>query len=326
MGGWTEVVQDAAARHRVTSVRRAALLGVSSAAFYRRTTSDAGWSAPYPSVRVAPGPLPSVQTQVMSLIEAIGDGAAAGRTGAWVHGLVSYPPDVIEVLAPHGSWRPTRRRSQRVRLARWLTADDIVEVDGVTVLDLPALAVSAARWPVRDLRALVIDAMHRDLTDLQHLTDRAAAVGPVPGVGALRQLLHELADRRVESIFHDEVLDALDRSGYRPARAVTRIDTPDRRGVAIDIALPWKVAVEPEGDRFHRSREQRRADRRRIAQYAGTDWVPVPVDWRDWMLEPDRVLAAIDAAILGQRARGIGHEVALPPHLGLAGNGSRRRW
>jgi hypothetical protein len=315
MGDWTEVVQDAARRHRVTSVGRAASLGVSAATFYRRASEDAGWSTPFPGVRVAPGELPSVQTQVVSLLEAIGAGGAAGRTGAWLHGLRAYPPDVVEVVVPHGRWRPRRRASYRVRLARWLTEDDVVELDGVPVLAPPALLLSAGRWERRELRALAIDALHRGLTDLEQLGARAAAVGPVEGVGRVRELLRELADRRVESVFHDEVLDVLDQRGYRPARTVTRIATPDRRGLGIDIALPWNVAVEPEGDAFHRSRAQRRADRRRTAQYAGTDWVPVPVDWHDWMLEQGRVLDAVDAAILAQWARGFGREVPLPPHL-----------
>jgi hypothetical protein len=315
MGDWTEVVQDAARRHRVTSVGRAASLGVSAATFYRRTSEDLGWSTPFPGVRVAPGELPSVQTQVVSLLEAIGAGGAAGRTGAWLHGLRPYPPDVVEVVVPHGRWRPQRRATYRVRLARWLTEDDVVELDGVPVLAPPALLLSAGRWERRELRALAIDALHRGLADLEQLSARAAAVGPVEGVGNVRELLRELGDRRVESVFHDEVLDVLDRRGYRPARSVTRIATPDRRGLGIDIALPWNVAVEPEGDAFHRSRAQRRADRRRTAQYAGTDWVPVPVDWHDWMLEHGRVLDAIDAAILAQWARGFGHEAPLPPHL-----------
>jgi hypothetical protein len=325
MGDWTEVVQDAASRHRVTSVGRAASLGVSAATFYRRTSEERGWSTPFPGVRVTPGGLPSVQTQVVSLLEAIGAGGAAGRTGAWLHGLRPYPPDIVEVVVPHGRWRPRRRASYRVRLARWLTEDDVVEVEGVPVLALPALLLSAGRWERRELRALAIDALHRGLTDLDRLTARAAAVGPVEGVGNIRELVRELGDRRVESVFHDEVLDVLDRQGYRPARTVTRIATPDRRGLGIDIALPWNVAVEPEGDAFHRSRAQRRADRRRTAQYAGTDWVPVPVDWRDWMLEQRRVLDAVDAAILAQRARGFGHEVPLPPHLHAVGSGDGGR-
>jgi hypothetical protein len=315
MGSWSDVLEDAHRRHRVTSVRRATALGVSRATFYRRTTPRAGWTAPFPGVRITPGGLPSVRTQVVSLVEAVGAGAAAGRTAAWLHGLRTYPPDVVEIVALHGCWRPPRRPTYRVRLARWLRPEDVVEVDGVPVLDLPALAVSAARWAPRELRALIIDALQRGLTDLPALVARAAAVGPVDGVGELRTLLRDLQQRQVESVFHDEVLDTLQRRGYRPATEVTHLATPDGRGLAVDIALPWHVAVEPEGDAFHRTRAQRRADRRRVAQYAGTSWVPVPVDWHDWHLEPERVLAAVDAAILAQRARGIGRDVPLPAHL-----------
>jgi hypothetical protein len=125
----------------------------------------------------------------------------------------------------------------------------------------------------------------------------------------------DLLDRGVESVFEDEVRADLAVRGYRPSPAPVRIDTPDRRGLTVDIALPWAVAVEPEGDLFHRTREQRRSDRRRTAQYAGTAWVPVPIDWRDWQLTPQVVRAAIDAAVLAQHATGRGATTPLPPHL-----------
>jgi hypothetical protein len=213
-----------------------------------------------------------------------------------------------EVLAP-------RHRRIHARRVRWLREGDAVEVDAIRTLVGPALALSIARSDERSLRALLIDASHRGILDLAHVLARLEEVGPIPGRARLRQVAAELVDRAVESIFEEEVRADLLLRGYQPSAGPERIATPDGRGLTVDIALPWLVGVEPEGDRFHRTREQRRSDRRRTAQYAGTDWVPVPVDWRDWQLEPDRVRGAIDAAVLAQARLGRGADLPLPPHL-----------
>jgi very-short-patch-repair endonuclease len=72
------------------------------------------------------------------------------------------------------------------------------------------------------------------------------------------------------------------------------------------------VVIETEGDAFHRTREQRRLDRRRMAAYAATPYAVVPVDWRDWYRDREHVLASIDAAIARQRQLGIGADIEPP--------------
>lgn len=157
----------------------------------------------------------------------------------------------------------------------------------------------------RDLRALLIDGLHRGVVTVDEIVRYLEGVGPVPGKVRLRRLCEDLAGRQVESIFNDEVGAELARLGYPPDRSVRRISTPDGVGLRIDVALPtWQIAVEPVGDTFHRTREARRQDRRRHAAYAGTDWVQVPGDWRDWHLDRAHVLRSIDAAIVRQRRRG----------------------
>jgi hypothetical protein len=311
--GWIDVLRAADANHQVTSVDRAVALGVSRATFYRSTRPRDGWSAPYPGVRVAPGAT-GVKTALAAAVAAAPNAVIAGRTATWLRGLRDYPPAVNELVVPHGAWRPVGPKLV-VRSARWLRSEDLEEVDGLPTLAIPALVIDACTWSERDLRSVIIDLLHQGAVGLDDIKGRLDGVGPRRGRGRLRELVDDLADRQVESVFHDDVLEALGRRGYRPSLSVTPIETPDGRGLRVDIGLPWSVGVEPEGDRFHRTREQRRSDRRRTAQYAGTDWVPVPVDWRDWQLEPERVFRAIDAAILAQLRRGIGVGEPLPPHL-----------
>lgn len=55
------------------------------------------------------------------------------------------------------------------------------------------------------------------------------------------------------------------------------------------------MALEPEGDRWHHIRGQRRNDRRRAGQDAATDGVDVPIDWSDWHDRRPWVYETIDA-------------------------------
>jgi hypothetical protein len=314
MTSWAVVSRDAATRHHVASVARAAELGLGASSFYEGAARD-GWSRPFPGTRVAPGKEGDLKTILVAATDTMPAAAASGRTAAWLHGLTMGPPRTLEVLIPHGC---SARKHERLafRRSRWFEpAVDVVDVDAVPTLGGSALALTWAALGPAELRALLIDAAHRGIVDLDVLGDRLAGLGSFPGRARLRRLAVDLARSRIESSFEDDVRGDLERRGYRPAARPTPIATPDGRGLTVDIALPWYVAVEPEGDRFHRTREQRRADRRRLAQYAGTPWVPVPVDWRDWQLEPGRVRAAIDAAVLSQVRAGWGREVPLPPHL-----------
>jgi hypothetical protein len=314
MATWESIVRASEDRHHVMHARLAEELGIDASTFFRRTATE-GWVRPFPGVRIAPGKGDDLRSLLVAATDAAdGLAAAAGRTAAWLHGFERRPPTRLEIVVRHGAVPPEHRKLS-VRRSRWLCDADVVDVDAVPTLTGPALAFTAATWDRADLRGLLIEAAHQGVIDLELLGARVKAIGPIAGKGGLRRLAAQLEGRRIESVFEDEVRTDLDRRGYQPRPGPERIATPDGRGLTIDIALPWCVAVETEGDVNHRTREQRRADRRRIAQYAGTRWVPVPVDWRDWQLDPAGVLAAIDAAVLRQQRAGHGRDVPLPAHL-----------
>jgi hypothetical protein len=193
-------------------------------------------------------------------------------------------------------------------------------VGGVPTLAPPAMLLSLVGSVTDQLRAWLIDALHRRLTTADEILARVREVGPVTGKHMLRELAADLGQCRVESIFQADVADELERLGYRPGRSTRRIPTPDGVGLELDVPLDaWQVAVEPDGDTYHRTREQRRLDRRRDAAFAGTDWVRVPVDWRDWHLDRRHVLDSIDAAIAAQQRRGFGHGLVPPRIIAVTG-------
>lgn len=316
MDPWPDFVAATLTRHGVADLVSATAWGISETRFYHRTSLE-GWAAPAPRVRVHPAARPSAQRSLLVACRSTRSLAAASHeTAAWLHGLRSRPPQLLTILVGYDTALPVRDKV-RVGRSRWLTADDVVEVDHVpTLRPAAALLTLAARQP-EVLWGYLIDAVHRRLTTPDAVLDRLAGIGPVAGIGVLRAQCRRLAELRIESRFQDDVAAELERLGYQPSRSTVRIATPDGIGLTIDVALPaWQVAVEPEGDAFHRTREQRRNDRRRDAAAAGTDWVRIPVDWRDWHLDRPHVLAAIDAAIAAQQRRGIGQRIPSPRHLG----------
>lgn len=315
MDPWPRFERACLDRHGVGDADLARSHGVPPERYYRRTARER-WQAPAPGVRLHPDATRSVQQRLL-VVCCVSSRVAAASGGAavWLHGLRDRPPKRLAVLCQHDTQFRTYG-GVVVRRARWLDRDDVVERDHVPTLDVPAMLLSLLGRPRRDLLRLVIDAVHLGLTTPDAVLDRFARVGPVAGKQVLRDVCREVDRHRTESVFQHDVAAELERLGYRPERSTCWIPTPDGIGLNVDVALrAWKVAVEPDGDAYHRTREQRRRDRRREAAFAATDWVRVPVDWRDWHLDRDRVLRAIDDAIAAQRRRGIG-AATRPPARG----------
>lgn len=316
MDTWNAFLERVAARRWVSTPHDARAVDLPESTYHRRTgPSHQSWQRPYHRVRVAPWAADDRETALMAAVAACPRGAAAaGRTAAWLHGLdderVSF-----DIVVPHASRVPDLGRHRAVR-ARWLAGDDVEEHRGIPCLAVPATVVSRVGEPIHRLRGYVIDAVQGGLTTLEQVEERVAVVPHVARRRDLATMFEELAGRAPESVFHDLVLTDLQARGYEVDVAPRHIPTPDGRGVLCDIAIPaFHVALEPEGDRWHRTRSQRRSDRRRIGQYAGTTWAPVPIDWDDWHGRRDWVLALIDAALLTQLERGIGSWERLPVHL-----------
>ena len=316
MDTWNAFLERVAGRRWVSTPRDARAVDLPESTYHRRTgPSHERWERPYPKVRVAPWAADDRETALMAAIAACPDGsAAAGRTAAWLQGLDGERVR-FDIVVPHGARVPDLGRHRATR-ARWLCAEDVEEHDGIACLGVPGTVISRAGEPVHRLRGYIIDAVHRRLTTLEKVEERVAHAPHLARRLDLAAMFADLAGRGPESLFHDLVLTELQAQGYEVDVAPRHIPTPDGRGVNCDVAIPaFQVALEPEGDRWHRTRRQRRSDRRRIGQYAGTSWTPVPIDWDDWHERRDWVLATIDAAVIAQYELGVGRWDQLPGHL-----------
>lgn len=316
METWNALIARVAAAGGVGTPADARAAGVSEATWHRRTREE-GWLRPHTGVRVAPWARGGPMTDLRAALAACrGHGVAAAETAAWLGG-VGPVPRRFELLVPHGGRVAVAATPRlRVRAARWLVDDDRVEVDGVARLDWPATVVSLAGLPAGRVRGLVIDLVQAGKVTPDEASARLQRVGPLPGRGVVDSVLGELGARRPESVFHDDVLRELEDRGYPVSSTPRDLPTPDGRGIVLDIPIdPFRLAVEPEGDTYHRGATARRNDRRRHQQATGGGWVLFPVDWKDWHERRGWVLASLDAAILDRFRAGIGTRDDLPPHL-----------
>jgi hypothetical protein len=311
MDPWSLLEQRALERHGVADVSLALEVGVTRSRFFARTARE-GWAQPLRGIRLHPAARRTVQQGLLVVCRSSGGlAASAGETAAWLHGLQQRPPRVPWVVGEHARRCGSYGNVRRLRV-RWLERRDVVHLDHVPVLEPCAMFLTLGHLSDRELWALLIDAVHRGLVSPDELVERVHQVGPIRGRARLLERSAALSRTRTESVFNDEVATELRRLGYGPGPTM-RIETPDGVGLHVDVPLPaWKIAVEPEGDAFHHTREQRRTDRRRLAAYAGTAWVCVPIDWRDWHLDRGVVLRGIDDAIDQQRRRGIGADIPPP--------------
>ncbi len=353
MTAWRRYVRACRNTAGVGTRADAVAVGVGPRTWQRRCDAE-GWARPYLGVAIAPWARDRDAAILAAVIAAHG-GAAGGETARWRLELGSRPR-TLGVVVPHdvrarrvrpsplppdapvgqptadelaayrehrrsvdelGAWH-RRCGNVEVRRCRWLLPEDIQPVAGVPVLSPVATAISLAASHPEDVRGFIIDAQQAGKLRLADVRDRLEGIRAVPGRHVLRQTLDELEGRVPESVFHDAVLSVLERLGYRPTTRAIELVSPTGRELRPDVPLEvWKVAIELDGDRYHRDRDARRRDRDRLSAYAGTEWVPIIVDHRTWTSERERILREIDAAIDAQRARGIGADVS-PPRLGRA--------
>jgi hypothetical protein len=329
MESWAMHMRECRRNHGVSTLRQAVACGVHPSTWRRRTSAE-GWVAPYRGVRIAPWAPDGIAPALAACVAAHPDSAVAGAAARWWRGVADEPQTSdLEVVVPHerrgrgaaasaalahaAPAVPEQRRLLqccariRVRRCRWLLSTDVEVVRGLRLVSPEVEAIRLAGSSRGLLRAYLVDAGHAGWLDLDAVEERVLAVGPVPGRHVLLEELADLRGRGPESPFHDEVLTELLQRGYAPERRPVRIVTPLGQDLLPDIALRrWQVAIELDGDRYHRDRQQRRRDRDRLAAYASTSWRPVVVDWVTWQTRRPEILAAIDAAIASQQGLGIG--------------------
>lgn len=213
---------------------------------------------------------------------------ASGLAAAWWLGLMNLEPRMIEVTVPRTA---SGRAPAGVRLRRRdLDEQDIVEDRGlrVTGLALTVLEASARRGGGPKIMDSALQRRVR-LEDLQraHLRNRGRW-----GAVAARRLL-EAAAGGARSEAERLLIELLRAAGITGWQANYRAGP-----YSIDVAFPdQRVAIEIDGWAFHSDREAFQNDRTRQNWLALQGWQVLRFTWLDITQHPQRVLAAIRAAI-----------------------------
>ena len=213
---------------------------------------------------------------------------ASGLAAAWWLGLMALEPQVVEVTVPRTA---SGRAAPDIRIRRRdLDAEDIVEYRGlrVTGIALTVLEASARRGggpKVMDaaLQRRVV------LADLQRAHVRNS--GRYGAVAARRMLQAAAGGARSEA---ERLVIGLLRGAEIDGWSANHRVGP----YVVDIAFPGqRVAIEIDGWAFHSDQEAFQKDRMRQNWLALHGWQVLRFTWLDITQHPERVLAAILAAI-----------------------------
>lgn len=227
--------------------------------------------------------------RVRASVWGYGDSAtASGTAAAWWHGLLTEPPDIVEVTVGRSA---TGRSRHGVRLRRRdLSTADVVSLRGLRVTALALTVIEAAAR--RDGGAKVLDRAlqrHIELPPLWRAHVRNKGRYGSPRARLLLQgaedNTHSRAERRLVQLMRQARLE-----GWHCNHPVGPY--------LVDNAFPEaKVAIEVDGYAFHSDPERFQHDRARQNYLILNGWRVLRFTWLDLFERPERVIAEIRRAI-----------------------------
>ena len=252
---------------------------------------------------------------------------ARRRPQTWEHSLLcavlaSGPGAAVSHRSATGIWRLHRYRSGVVDITvvRWgrrtaegwkvhesldLPSRDLTVHRGIPVTTPTRTLIDVARYiPARRLGAMVDDAVVRELTSYEdlHLRFSELARRGRDGIATMREVLEDRPCGTVapDSAFELDVFKDVKRLGPEPVMH-HRVQAEGMEYV-LDIAWPeFKIAVECDGFRFHRTPEQLEWDDRRRNVLALHGWIVLHETWTRRRREPRGLLGEVGDAL---RSRG----------------------
>ena len=282
----------AARQHGVVSVRQLTAAGLDTNAIHYRAAT--GWlhhlhRGVYAVGHVGLSPLGGLLAAVLAL----GDGAVLSHgSAAWLWGLLwrerSAPPGLPDVLTARHS---ARRRNIRVHTTRYLPVHDVTVRNAVPVTTPARTLVDlAASTPEMWLSRALAEATRWELAEV------ATLVRPNrPGARRLRALVDAAAP--TESVLEDDLLRLLRRDGFPPAV----VNQPLRIGGATyrpDVRFArTNLILEADGDRWHRTREDRRRDSDRQAAMEAAGFIVLRLTYDQITGRPEETARRISLAL-----------------------------
>lgn len=294
-----------------------AVASAQAGAFTRDQARLAGWSNKRLARAVAAGLLIRRHADVFVLA-----GAHALHSEDWAAHLATAPTGVLSGWSaarnhgfqwpqrPRGPaciWVPggSRRRLDGVVLVRWqVRGDDVIgDAAGRRLTSRPRTVVDCLRLAPRALREGMLDtALLRRWLTIEELAHQVRALHGQHGVTCLRVLLAGVdggARSRAERLAQ-QIIQATGIPGWEWNAPIA---LPDGTTAILDAALrKLRIAVEIDGRAYHSDPDQFQRDRTRQNSLVALGWIVLRFTWWDLNHRPDRVVAAIHAAVASRAA------------------------
>lgn len=322
---WSKIIEHAAAFGGVFPLAPVASAAGVQVSGLRKVIAERGWWRPYPGVAALPGT--PINARSRALAAAVYCGAqppdalppevverfpprlvaVSGLTAAHLYGVQRTPPTRVDLLLPagrmlsHADWTVTRSRALTPELVCWHDQLPLVA---------PALLVRhlAAYFTVGKLRAVVVDLLHAGMLRLADL-EALVRGQSFQGRGKIREILASLESaERVDAPWELEVREYFASRGILFDRGQVRAPLPGPP-LYFDLGiLAILLLIDLHSFAFHSSPgdvERDAARTRRLAQMPD-DCRYLPITWRQWHDDRDRVVEEVREVIVAQSQRHLG--------------------
>ena len=287
----------------VITRRQALDVGLTRHALRHRLRAEGPWQSLLPGLYVAATGTPTVAQQEMAAMLYAGHASVITGLAAACHYRIRGPStEFIDVLMPASR---RRRDAAFVRLHRTTRMPGRFEQFGPLRYALPARAVAdAVRGldSLRDVRAVVADAVQRGCCKVPRLYDELAA-GPAVGSALFREALSDVADG-IRSAAEGDLKDLLARSNLPMPLFNATLFAGNTFVAKPDAWWPDAgVAVEVDSREWHMSPQDHERTLERQARMGKYGIVVLPFTPKQIRARPAEVIAQIRGALDSARGR-----------------------
>ena len=298
---------------------QALAVGLTNHALRHRLRPGGPWHGLLPGVYMAATGAPTTLQQEMAALLYAGDGSlVTGPAALRSHDLRTEVTEIVDVLVPAAR---QRRDTGFVKLHRTTRMPEKIWEAGPVRYVMPARAVAdvvRSMTSLRDVRAVVADAVQRDRCSIKTLTTELDA-GPNKGSARFREALAEVAEG-IRSAAEGDLRDLLARSGL--PMPLFNPWLYDEHGNFVARPDAWwpahGIAVEVDSREWHTSPEDHAktlARGRRMARY---QIVVLRFTPRQIRTQPAEVRNDIKAALDGAQGRPLLRLKTIPVNNGAA--------
>jgi hypothetical protein len=290
----------------VISRQQALAAGLTKHALAHRIRLDGPWRGLLPGVYMAATGAPTTLQQEMAALLYAGPGSLiTGPAALRSHHIRCELTEIVDVLVP--STRQ-RRDTNFVRLHRTSRMPARIWEAGPVRYAMPARAVADAvrgMTSLRDVRAVVADAVQRDKCAISNLTSELSQ-GPAKGSMLFREALADVADG-IRSAAEGDLRDLLARSGL--PMPLFNPWLYDEHGNFVARPDAWwpklGIAVEVDSREWHTSPDDHAKTLARGRRMARHQIVVLRFTPRQIRSQPAEVITDIKAALDGARGRAL---------------------